>query len=86
MNPPIINQKAIPIINQPTDHHNLTPTDHLKYSIDHSIFQSISIDHSGSIDRGGFNRLKPPVKTPPGFDRPTLSIVVFFHIIYFNAL
>ena len=25
------------------------------------------------IDRGGFNRLKPLVKTAPGFDRPTLT-------------
>jgi hypothetical protein len=32
-----------------------------------------SIDHLGSIDRDGLNRLKPPVKTGSGFNRPTLT-------------
>ena len=28
----------------------------------------------GSIDQGGYNRLKPLVKTGDGFDRPTLKV------------
>ena len=55
----MIKQKAIPIINQPTA--TVISNWPLKYSIDRSVFQSTSIDHSGSIDRGGF-----------GFDRPIL--------------
>ena len=32
----------------------------------------------GSIDQGGYNRLKPLVKTGGGFDRPTLSEIRLF--------
>ena len=40
-----------------------------KNSINHSLFQSTSIDHFWSIDRGGYNRLKPPLvlTTQPWF-------------------
>ena len=33
------------------------------------------IDHFWNINRGGFNRLRPPVKTRGGVNHPILSIV-----------
>ena len=45
-----------------------------KKSIHHLIFQSTNNDHFWSINLGGYSRLKPPVKTTPGFDRPTMPL------------
>ena len=59
------NQNDIPIF-QMTDKKIKGPPN---FSIDH---QSASIDHFWSIDQGGYNWLKLPVKTTPDFDRPTL--------------
>ena len=57
----IINQKAILIINQPTDHHNLQLTTK-------NIQSTIQYFNRPVLT----NRLNLPVKTAPDFDRPTL--------------
>ena len=44
----------------------------LEFSIDHSDLYWPVVTTFWHIDRGGFNRLKPLVKTGGGFDHPTL--------------
>ena len=76
----IISQKAIPIINQPTDHHNLQLTTKNIQSTT-QYFNRPVLTTLGVLT-GGFNWLKLPVKTASSFDRPTLQIT---HAIQINT-
>ena len=56
-------------------HQSENPKDIPHFSND-QLNKSTSTDHFWSIDRGGYNWLKLPVKTAPGFDHPTLLKVL----------